>query len=182
MQEIAANEYLKKAGLHYAVLSRTEGGKTHVAGSFCNETVARDFIRDIFEYFDYSDDGEADYENVSFEIVRIVPERTATPRPHARRTAALEPYTREDIMQAVCAALLFGEDVGICAVNAMADALLTNTKLVGSATLYPGAGNCVSMSPLAAHLLATAEGELPIRGSSVVHEGGRTDYDMSGAP
>ena len=89
-----------------------------------------------------------------------------------------EPYTREDIMQAVCAALMFEESIGIAADETMAKAMRDNTTLVGTVTLFPGAGNSVSMSPLAAHLLATAYGELPRRGIGLPHEGGRTVYDL----
>ena len=161
MREITANEYLDTACVHYAVLHATESGERRMAGSFGNEKLAQHFIDSIIEFC-----GEESEE--LFEIVRVVPESTTMP----------EPYTREDIMQAVCAALKFEEGVGLAARDTMEKAMLQNTTLVGSVTLFPGAGNSVSMSPLAAHLLATAQGELPRRGIGVPHEGGRTTYDM----
>ena len=161
MREITPNEYLDKACVHYAVLGTTESGEQHVVGSFGNEVLAQDFINSFIEFC-----GEGT-ENF-FEIVRIVPERTTTP----------EPYTREDIMQAVCAALMFEESIGFAARDTMEKAMVNHTTLVGSVTLFPGAGNSVSMSPLAAHLLATAQNELPRRGIGEPHEGGRTTYDL----
>ena len=161
MREITANEYLDTACVHYAVLHATESGEYLFADSFANESLAQNFITDIIDFL--GGGAENDY-----EIVRIVPESTTTP----------EPYTREDIMQAVCAALMFEEGVGLAARDTMEKAMLQNTTLVGSVTLFPGAGNSVSMSPLAAHLLATAQGELPRRGIGVPHEGGRTTYDL----
>lgn len=63
-------------------------------------------------------------------------------------------YKREDVMQALVAAMRFGEDIGIAA-----HAWLTGREdaiTIDEAHLYPGAGIQVSMTQMAADLLADA--------------------------
>lgn len=161
MREITANEYLDKGCVHYAVLCTTKSGKRRVVGIYGNEALAQNLINAIIDFCG------KETEDI-YEIVKLVPERITTP----------EPYTREDIMQAVCAALMFEESIGLAARDTMEKAMVNHITLTGSVTLFPGAGNSVSMSPLAAHLLATAQNELPRRGIGEPHEGGRTTYDL----
>lgn len=90
-----------------------------------------------------------------------------------------EPYSLEDVMQAVCAALLFAEDIGIEALTTMQGHLRSHEKLESPVTLYPGAGNEVTLTSLAVHLVGTAYHELPTRCIAISHSGGRTVYDLT---
>lgn len=63
-------------------------------------------------------------------------------------------YKREDVMQALVAALRYGDDIGIAAMHAFTGR--DDLDESGAACLYPGAGIHVSMSQVAADLLLDA--------------------------
>lgn len=161
MREIMANEYLDKGCVHYAVLCTTKSGKHRVVGIYGNEALAQNLINALIDFCG------KETEDI-YEIVKLVPERAGTP----------EPYTYDDVMQAVCAAMVFAEDIGSEAKARMNLAMTSNETLDESVELRAGVWKQVIVSPLAAQLLATAYNEIPMRCIGTPHEGGYTAYDL----
>ena len=89
-----------------------------------------------------------------------------------------QPYAYDDVMQAVCAAMVFAEDIGFEAKMRMNLAMTNGEKLDESVELRAGVWKQVIVSPLAAQLLATAYNEIPMRCIGMPHEGGYTAYDL----
>lgn len=83
----------------------------------------------------------------------------------------------EEALQAVVAALMFGEDIGLAALARQQGA---DAGQRSCDTLCPGAGNLVRTTEGAMELLARAQSELPARGIGLTRDGGRTDYDLRG--
>ncbi len=86
----------------------------------------------------------------------------------------------EDAVQAVVAALLFGEDAGLEALAAFQRDQRVIPKLdCDKVTVYPGARNSVVMSVGARNLLAQSQYEAHIRGTGIRKPSGATRYDLT---
>lgn len=162
MREMDVNELMAKAGARYALLI-PNGEDEFVFDFFRDLDTAEYCVRTMVDL-----DESAGHDAPNYEVVRVVPVPTATPAP----------LEREDVMQALCAAMFFAEPAGYGAAHALHAHEVNGAELVAPVDLRAGTGASVRVDPNAARLLAAAYAELPVRVMGVAAEGGRTDYDL----
>lgn len=91
----------------------------------------------------------------------------------------LADYTGEDVMQALVAALTFGEDAGLAALASYDSAPRNDPDVIGCVSFYVGGGSVVELSPRARDLLADAYDEAHVRAMAFPLGRGLERYDLT---